>query len=294
MCRESGLYQTFMHVSLEAAMSYYRNNAVEHLPDVGGYSPRVNHLYTAFEQSEDELRINKLNQTLAKTAGADFKIEFYYGSQVANLDEHILTNIAECYRDVFNESWGENWTKHSALAEIKSCLQPDPDRTPILTLLFKEERVIGFCWGFVVDTDCLQGKKSPFSSSKLKRHESIDIAKYWLDMVGKKDKFVTMRELGVIKEYRQDKAPFLSLPLFEKAKDLECQVIFVRTKLSSKAFKWGLGIGLVPLQFFMVDGLLLMQGSLKYAVTVLSGLLEGNKRKSQHMILSNISRYFCH
>lgn len=274
-------------------MPYYRNNTVENLPDVGGYRPRINHLYTAFEQTEDELRIAKLNKTLAEQAGLEFHMEFYFGTQVHSIDEEVLVSLAECYRDVFNESWGENWTVNSALNEIKSCLSPDPDRTPILSLLFKHERVIGFCWGFVVDSVCLAGESSPFSSSTLKRHESIDIAKYWLETVGKQNKFVTMRELGVLKEYRKDKAPFLSLPLFEKAKDCDCSVIFVRTKLTSNAFKWGLGIGLVPLQFFMVDGLLLMQGSLKYAVSVLSGLLEGNKRKSQQMILSNINRYFC-
>lgn len=49
-------------------MSYYWNNAVEHLPEVGGYGPRVNHLYTAFEQSEDELRIGKLNKSLSEQA----------------------------------------------------------------------------------------------------------------------------------------------------------------------------------------------------------------------------------
>jgi hypothetical protein len=274
-------------------MPYFRNNAAENLPDVGGFGPRVNHLYTAFEQSEDELRIAKLNKTLAEQAGLDFQLKFYFGNQVSMIDEDVIYSLAECYRDVFNESWGENWTIGSALEEIKTCLQPELDRTPILTLLFKQERVIGFCWGFVVESEDLNAINSPFSSSKLKRHESIDIAKYWLENVGKKSKFVTMRELGVIKEYRNDKAAFLSLPLFQKASDCECKVIFVRTKISSKAFKWGLGIGLVPLQFFMMDGLLLMQGSLNYAVSVLSGLLEGSKRKSQHAILSNINRYLC-
>lgn len=274
-------------------MPYFRNNAVENLPDVGGFGPRVNHLYTAFEQSEDELRISKLNKTLAEQAGLDFQLKFYFGNEVSMIDEDVIYSLAECYRDVFNESWGENWTTRSALEEIKSCLQPELDRTPILTLLFRQERVIGFCWGFVVESEDLSANNSPFSSSKLKRHESIDIARYWLENVGKKSKFVTMRELGVIKEYRNDKAAFLSLPLFQKACDCECKVIFVRTKISSKAFKWGLGIGLVPLQFFMMDGLLLMQGSLNYAVSVLSGLLEGSKRKSQHAILSNINRYLC-
>lgn len=70
------------HESLEAVMPYFRSNAVENLPDVGGFGPRVNHLYTAFEQSEDELRISKLNKTLAEQAGLEtgsiknFKMKF--------------------------------------------------------------------------------------------------------------------------------------------------------------------------------------------------------------------------
>ncbi len=274
-------------------MPFYRNNTVENLLDVGGFMPKVNHLYTAFEQSEDELRLSKLNQSLKEQAGLDFNIQFYFGNQVYTIDEEILVSLAECYREVFNESWGENWTVQSALEEIKSSLIPDIERTPILSLLFKQDKVVGFCWGFVVDSENLCCESSPFSSSQLKRLESVDIAKYWLDSVGKKNKFVTMRELGVLKEYRSEKAPFLSLPLFEKAKECDCNVVFVRTKLKSKAFQWALGIGLVPLQFFKVDDLLLMQGSLKYAVNVLKCLLEGNKRKGQHMLVENINRYFC-
>ena len=106
-------------------MPYFRNNAVENLPDVGGFGPRVNHLYTAFEQSEDELRIAKLNKSLAEQAGPDFQLKFYFGNQVSMIDEDVIYSLAECYRDVFNESWGENWTISSAMEEIKSCLQPE-------------------------------------------------------------------------------------------------------------------------------------------------------------------------
>ena len=63
-------------------MPYYRNNVAENLPDVGGIMPKVNHLYTAFEQSEDELRLSKLNNTLAEHAGLEFNIQFYFGNQV--------------------------------------------------------------------------------------------------------------------------------------------------------------------------------------------------------------------
>ncbi len=274
-------------------MPYFQNNAAVKLPVGTSYLPGINHLYPAFDPSEDDLRLGQLNKTLAQQSGKEFRIEFYTGAQVAMMDDAVLVDLANCYRDVFNESWGENWTTQSALREIKSCLQPDPDRMPVVSLLFRHNRVIGFCWAFIIDSNSLTQGNAPFSSSQLKRHESVEVAKYWLNEVGKKKSFITIRELGVIKEYRQDKAPFLCLPIFNKAQDMECNVVFFRTKITSKAFKWSLGVGFVPLQFFMVDGLLLMQGSIKYAINLLNGLLGGSKRKSQHMILSNISRYLC-
>lgn len=274
-------------------MAHLRDSAAVRLPRGNAYAPATPHIYTAYEQSEDELRLSKLNALLASQAGQDFRVEFYYGDQVAFIDQETLTSVAECYRDVFNESWGENWTVHSALEEIRTCLRPCPDRTPIVSLLFRENRVVGFCWAFAMDSDALDDDNAPFTSSSLKRHETVEVTRYWMQEVSSKKRFVSIRELGVIKEYRQDKAPFLCLPVFDKAQDIGCDVVFFRTKISSKAFKWSLGVGFVPLQFFMRDGLLLMQGSIKYAINLLNGLLGGQKRKSQHMIISNINRYLC-
>lgn len=274
-------------------MAHLRDSAAVRLPRGNAYRPATPHIYTAFEQSEDELRLSKLNALLASQSGEDFRVEFYYGDQVAFIDEETLISVAECYRDVFNESWGENWTVHSALEEIRTCLQPYPDRTPIVSLLLRESRVVGFCWAFAMDSDVLDDDNAPFTSSNLKRHETVEVTRYWMEEVSSKKRFISIRELGVIKEYRQDKAPFLCLPVFDKAQDVGCDVVFFRTKISSKAFKWSLGVGFVPLQFFMRDGLLLMQGSIKYAINLLNGLLGGQKRKSQHMIISNINRYLC-
>ena len=60
-------------------------------------------------------------------------------------------------------------------------------------MLFKEEDVVGFCWGFVMETDSLTEDSTPFSSSNFKRHESVSVAKYWLDSVGRKNRLVSMR-----------------------------------------------------------------------------------------------------
>ena len=44
----------------------------------------------------------------------------------------------------------------------------------------------------------------------------------------------------------------------------------------------------------MVDGLLLMKGSVKYAMNLLYGSInETEKRKSQVEIIGNIKRYLC-
>lgn len=255
--------------------------------------PQSSYLLDAFQEPEDKIRVKKMNDLLAGQKEKDFRVEFFCGSQVALMDEELLLQIAECYMQVFNESWNESWTVMSALSEVKAALQYDESRVPIVSLLFKEEAVIGFAWGYVMDMDNLNVATAPFSSFSLKRHECVDITRYWLSEVGGKTRFMTIRELGILKEYRQEKSPYIGLPMLQKAQDMGCKVVFFRTKTTSRAFKWSLGVGFIPLQFFMENGLLLMQGSIKYAVDILSGLVEGQKRKSQHMMMSNINRYFC-
>lgn len=252
------------------------------------------YLFKIFEQTEEQLLLAKLNVKLQSQCGEEFYLQFFSGEQLESLPRSTLISAAKCYAEVFNESWGEDWTLESALKEITSFIHCDPRYTPVMSLLFREERVVGFSWGFIMDTDSLTDDSAPFSCSPLKRHESIEVARYWLDSVSKKNRLISIRELGVIKEYRQDKTPFLTIPIFEKAKSVDCSVAFFRTKISSKAFKWSLGVGFAPLQLFMVDGLLLMKGSVKYAMTLLYGSIdEGKKRKSQGEIIGNIRRYMC-
>lgn len=274
-------------------MPHFHENAAVKLPENGAFL-NANYLYKVFEQSEEKLVVSKINQKLAAQCGAEFTIQFFAGEELDNISIPVLHSLADCYAQVFNESWGESWTRESALAEIQSCINCPSEYIPVMSLLFREESVIGFSWGFIMDTDCLSSGSAPFSSSSLKRHESVSVARYWLDVIGKKNRLISIRELGVLKEFRQDKTPFLTIPIFEKAKALNCNVAFLRTKITSKAFKWCLGVGFIPLQLFMVDGLLLMQGSIKYATNLLYGMIEDGKRKqSQVEMISNIKRYLC-
>jgi hypothetical protein len=258
------------------------------------HAPSPALFFRDYEQHEDHLLMARLNMKLQNQFGEDFNVQCYGGSQLDRIPRSTLLSLAQCYADVFNESWGEDWTLESALREINNCINCDPAYLPIMTILFKEERVIGFSWAYLLDTDVLVPGSSPFSNSKVKRHESVEVARYWMDTVSSKTRLVSIRELGVIKEYRQDKTPFLTLPIFEKVSAQDCNVAFFRTKLSSKAFKWSLGVGFVPLQLFMVDELLLMRGNVRYAMSLLYGSIDAAiKRKTQAEIIGNIRRYMC-
>lgn len=271
---------------------YQATTALHYEPSV--HPANIGHLFKVFEQSDDQLRVAKLNLKLQQQCGEDFTLQYYCGEELERLPKSTLHSMADCYAEVFNESWGEDWTHESALAEIQKVIHCDERYLPVMTLLFKDERVVGFSWGFVMDTESLTDDSAPFSNSPVKRHESLEVVRYWLDAVSKHNRLVSIRELGVLKEYRQDKTPFLTLPIFEKAKSMDCNVAFLRTKITSKAFKWSLGLGFVPLQLFMVDGLLLMKGSVKYAVDILNGSIdEGKKRRTQVELIGNIKRYLC-
>jgi hypothetical protein len=275
------------------SMSHFPGNPVlQYKPQI--HPASIGALFGVMEQGQDHVILARLNLKLQDQCGEEFYLQFFSGAQLENIPQSTLISLAQCYAEVFNESWGEDWTIESALEEIRRCINCDPAYTPVMSVLFREERVVGFSWGFLMGTESLSETSAPFSCSELKRHESVEVARYWLTHVSKKSRLLSIRELGVIKEYRQDKTPFLTLPIFEKAKSVDCQVAFFRTKISSKAFKWSLGVGFVPLQLFMVDGLLLMKGSVKYAMSLLYGSIEATKkRKSQVEIVGNIRRYLC-
>lgn len=258
------------------------------------FPARLDLLFREFEKTEEQGFMAGLNRQLQENCGAEFWLQCFSGEQLKYLPRSTLLSLAKCYAEVFNESWQENWTPETALGEIQSCINCDPDYLPVMTLLFHEARVVGFSWGFIMEAGTLQDNSAPFSSSCLNRHESVAVARYWAEQIAGCDKLVSIRELGVLKEYRQDRTPYLCLPLFRKAKSLGCKAAFLRTRVSSRAFKWSLGIGFVPIQLFMVDGLLLMHGSVKYALEVFSGLIDAASKKDIRLkVITNIKRYLC-
>jgi hypothetical protein len=274
-------------------MSHFHGNTALNVEPLF-HPSRVGDLLTVVGPAKDFSTLVRLNEKLQNQCGEEFAVQCWSGEQVLRIPPSILRSLARCYAEVFNESWGESWTQETAMHEVNKCISAPSGYTPVLTMLFKEEEVVGFCWAFIMETDSLTEDSAPFSSSSVKRHESVSVARYWLDSVGRKSQLISIRELGVIKEHRQDKTPYLTIPIFEKAKAAGCNVAFFRTRTSSKAFKWSLGVGFVPLQLFMVDELLLMKGNVKYAMSLLYGSIEASsKRHSQHEIIGNIKRYLC-
>ena len=276
-------------------MSHFHGNSALNIQS-RFHPAQVNNLLQSvgLEASNDFSVLARLNENQQRACGEEFAVQCWSGEQLRRIPRSTLNSLARCYAEVFNESWGEDWTFETAMAEVNKCITAPPGYTPIISLLFREEEVVGFCWAFVMETDSLTEDSAPFSSSNFKRHESVNVAKYWLASVGRQSRLISMRELGVLKQYRQDKAPYLNIPIFERAKCMDCNMAFLRTKITSRVFKWGLGVGFIPLQLFMVDDLLLMKGNVKYALNLLySSIDEAQKRKSQQEIISNIKRYLC-
>lgn len=263
-----------------------------HIEPIGHHTLNTS-VYKVFEQSEEQQQLSLLNRTVREKLGEDFALKTYYGQEILNISEETFDALAVCYKTVFNESWGESWTDASAKREIKDSLNWDPSRVPLLSLLYKGETIIGFCWVLLLDKEALSKERDmPWELSDGEKEGGMAISSYWLDEVVKKDKIMFIKELGALKEHRQKISPFLSIPLFERAMKLGYDVAFLWTNVYSKAFKWGLGVGFSPVHFFITNNLLLMYGSVKGSVDTLKAVVEASfSKQSQYFMIRNINKY---
>lgn len=234
-----------------------------------------------------------LNEIVKERFGEDYAVKAYYGEQISTISEDIFDELARCYMTVFNESWGESWTEASAKQEVKDSLHWNPDRVPLLSLLYKEDRIIGFCWVLLLSKEalCLE-KDMPWELSEGEKLTGMATSTYWLEEVVKKDRIMFVKELGALKEHRQQVTPFLCIPLFEHATRLGYDVAFLWTNVYSKAFKWGLGLGFSPVHFFITKNLLLMYGSVQGSVDIFRSLVDDSfGEQGQYNMMKNINKY---
>ncbi len=268
-------------------------NSDAHINHIRSFPLPTPGLYKIFEQSEEQQQLALLNRTVREKLGEDCELKTYCGEEVLSISEATFDALAVCYKTVFNESWGEDWTESSAKQEIKDSLRWDPERIPLLSLLDKGEEIIGFCWVLLLDKQALSVERDmPWELSEAEKANGMAISGYWMEEVVKKDKIMFIKELGALKEHRQKVSPFLSIPLFERAVKLGYDVAFLWTNVYSKAFKWGLGVGFSPVHFFITNNLLLMYGSVKGSLDTLKAVVDASfSKQSQYFMIKNINRY---
>lgn len=58
--------------------------------------------------------------------------------------------FVEAYVSIFNDDWGESWTRRTANARVRTSLRCAPGRHPVLSLLWDGDRVAAFACGSVI------------------------------------------------------------------------------------------------------------------------------------------------
>lgn len=231
--------------------------------DKGGESS-----YVAKEKSSSRtvLNLSRLNKMLSRLAGSEFRIKLYVGDQVSQMDDSTLAVLADCYARLAREKWYENWTAESAKEELEKYFNADEDRINIISLVFRGEEVVGFCWAFIIAANDPGNLAAHFSSTKLSNQDNLNATVEWLAQTGGKEKLVCIRDLGVLKQYKKIRAPLLCSPVLARALGFGCKYIFLRTPVNTKSLKWSMGIGFFPVHYFVVNQMLLMLGDLEHSV----------------------------
>ena len=210
--------------------------------------------------------LSRLNKMLSRLAGNEFRIRLYVGEQVSQIDDSVIVAMAHCYARLAREKWYENWSAESAKEELEKYFKADEDRINIISMVFRGEEVVGFCWAFIISANNPGNLAAHFSSTKLGNKDNLNATVEWLAQAGGKEKLVCIRDLGVLKQYKKICAPLLCSPVFSRALGFDCKYIFLRTPVSSESLKWSMGIGFVPVHYFVVNQMLLMLGDLEHSV----------------------------
>jgi len=223
-------------------------------------------LKNALSRNSSTLDLTRLNRMLSCLAGSEFRIEVFAGEEVAQLDGKTLDAIAECYAKLAREKWYENWDADSAREALQNFFQADAKRINLVSVVWRGDTVVGLCWAFIFSAANPGNLAAHFSSSKLNNRDNLEATRDWIAQVGGRENLVSIRELGVLSQYRKIRSPLLCSPVFARAREFNCKYIFLRTPVSSQSLKWSLGIGFVPVHYFVVNQMLLMLGDLEHTV----------------------------
>ena len=227
-------------------------------------------------------------------------IRTYFQEELENLPSQLILDIADCYKQIYKQSWREEWTNEDALKEVKNSFRGSEGRIPIASIVFSEEKVVGFAWGLMTDTRHLIAERDmPFKLPPELQEEGVIKTIFRLQEVSKVDRLFLYREIAVLKEHRGHIGPHLGI-ILNIANEMGYNVLLAWTHIESRAFEFGLGCKWLPFHYFTprVDGkaLTLLMGSLKYSLSLIERCASPVKEVAEaayEELLQNINDYRC-
>ncbi len=220
----------------------------------------------------------------------------YTGRELSELSKEKKEKIATCYMNTFNESWEESWTIETAFQHVEESFRYDGKRLPIASVVFdRNTNVAGFAWGVIANPDALLfDKDMPFSLNIEEKKQGIEISKYWLTKILKKETVLMYSEFGALKAYRGRLAPYLTVDVLESALNLNCQAMILWTNIKSSVFTLSLGIEWFPIHFFITQDLVLFGGSVKNSYEITKSMSEAKvSDESYERLFHNMNKYLC-
>lgn len=213
----------------------------------------------------------------------DYTLETYTTKTLHQLSNQSRIELANCYRDVFNESWGESWTTASALDEINRILSQADGRKPIIAVLLFRGSIVGFTLGSILHRDQLSlDFDMPPELTTAKKAEGYAVAQYWLRHVVANSSLCVWSHTGIIKGRRNNRLYSMALPLYQYASKLDCKVLLMWTSVKSPAFKLALSIGLYPIHYFISGNLCLIGGDVSKVRKLMETALQKNHARAAY------------
>lgn len=224
------------------------------------------------------------------------KVKIIFNTGVKGLGKDEVDSLINCYADVYNESWpDETWDYETARKTVLESLAVTKSRKPILAILKKDNKVVGFSWIILTSKDSINSSDLPFNLSQEEIAESLRVIKLW-NQLAKKDKVVILKETGIRKECRIIKrrhaGSLLHEPIFQHAAQEGFKVLFYWTSFESPAYSQGINAGWHPIIFFPQKNRVIIKGDVTTFVEQLK-LINSGDREIFSTMRKNKKLYYC-
>lgn len=207
--------------------------------------------------------------------------ELIKGKEAISISSNKLIKLAQCYKEVFNYAWQEEWTIDSALEELKRGLAISEKRLPLLSFIKQDNEIHGFALAILSSVDEICCDDMPFNLCKQKKEEGVKVVKYWCQLANH-DKVLIFRELGVKKEYQiwqgTHMGSILNLQIARAAKNAGYKVLIYWTDASkTNVFIQCLGLCWHPIHFFVDEQRVIMKGDVDSLIEYSQGFINKDR-----------------